>query len=37
MHEHIVTRSPGVQEDWPHLWDRPEMLKLTEREMTDLQ
>ena len=22
MHEHIVTRSPGVQENWPHLWDR---------------
>ena len=20
MHEHIVTRSPGVQENWPHLW-----------------
>ena len=22
MHEHVVTRSPGVQENWPHLWDR---------------
>lgn len=22
MHEHIVTRSPGVFEAWPHLWDR---------------
>jgi hypothetical protein len=19
MHEHVVTRSPGVQENWPHL------------------
>ena len=22
MHEHIVTRSPGVHENWPHLFDR---------------
>jgi phosphotriesterase-related protein len=22
MHEHVVTRSPGVFEAWPHLWDR---------------
>ena len=36
MHEHIVTRSPGVQENWPHLWDRPEILKIAERKMTDL-
>ena len=26
MHEHVVTRSPGVQENWPHLWDRPGIL-----------
>ena len=26
MHEHIVTRSPGVMENWPHLWDRPAIL-----------
>ena len=25
MHEHIVTRSPGVQENWPHLWDRDDV------------
>jgi predicted metal-dependent phosphotriesterase family hydrolase len=28
MHEHIVTRSPGVQENGPHLRDRPEILKI---------
>ena len=33
MHEHIVTRSPGVQENWPHLWDRPEILKIAERPL----
>jgi len=36
MHEHIVTRSPGVQENWPHLWDRAEILALAERKLTDL-
>ncbi len=36
MHEHIVTRSPGVQENWPHLWDRAEILRLAERKLTDL-
>ena len=36
MHEHIVTRSPGVQENWPHLWDRAGILALAERKMTDL-
>ena len=36
MHEHIVTRSPGVQENWPHLWDRAEILTIAERKMTDL-
>src|SRR5215470_17885208 len=36
MHEHIVTRSPGVQENWPHLWDRDEILRIAERKMTDL-
>ena len=36
MHEHIVTRSPGAQENWPHLWDRPEILRGAERKMTDL-
>jgi phosphotriesterase-related protein len=36
MHEHIVTRSPGVQENWPHLWDRPGIVALAERKLTDL-
>src|SRR5262249_27767830 len=33
---HIVTRSPGVQENWPHLWDRAAILTIAERKMTDL-
>ena len=36
MHEHIVTRSPGVQENWPHLWDREGILTLAERKLADL-
>ena len=36
MHEHIVTRSPGVQENWPHLWDRAAILALAEKKMADL-
>jgi phosphotriesterase-related protein len=36
MHEHIVTRSPGVQENWPHLWDRDAILAIAERKLADL-
>ena len=36
MHEHIVTRSPGVQENWPHLWDRAGILALAGKKMADL-
>ena len=36
MHEHIVTRSPGVHENWPHLFDRGGILAIAERKMTDL-
>jgi phosphotriesterase-related protein len=36
MHEHIVTRSPGVQENWPHLWNRGEILALAERKLAEL-
>ena len=36
MHEHIVTRSPGVHENWPHLFDRDAVLALAERKMADL-
>jgi len=34
--EHIATRSQGVQKKRPHLRDRPEILKIAERKMTDL-
>ena len=27
MHEHIVTRSPGVHENWPHLFARDAILR----------
>jgi len=36
MHEHIVTRSPGVQENWPHLWDREAIVALAEKKLADL-
>jgi phosphotriesterase-related protein len=36
MHEHVVTRSPGVQENWPHLWDRAGILDIAERKLTEL-
>lgn len=36
MHEHIVTRSPGVYENWPHLFERDAVLALAERKMADL-
>ena len=26
MHEHIVTRCPGVRENWSHLFDRSAIL-----------
>ena len=31
MHEHIVTRSPGVHENWPHLFDRNAILAIARR------
>lgn len=36
MHEHIVTRSPGVHENWPHLFDRDAILTAAERKLADL-
>ena len=33
MHEHVVTRSPGVQENWPRLWDRNGILDIAERKI----
>src|SRR5262245_63151779 len=32
----VVTRSPGVQENWPHLWGRNGILDIAERKMSDL-
>ena len=34
--EHIVTRSPGVHENWPHLFDRDGILRIAEAKMTEL-
>src|SRR5256885_5548350 len=36
MPENAVTRSPGVQENWPHLWDRNGILAIAEQKMADL-
>jgi phosphotriesterase-related protein len=36
MHEHIVTRSPGVMENWPHLFDRAGIVAASEKKMADL-
>jgi len=36
MHEHIVTRSPGVHENWPPLFDRAGILAIAEQKMADL-
>ena len=36
MHEHIVTRSPGVHENWPHLFDRDAILSIADSKMADL-
>jgi phosphotriesterase-related protein len=36
MHEHIVTRSPGVHENWPHLFERNAILAMAEQKLADL-
>jgi phosphotriesterase-related protein len=36
MHEHVMTRSPGVYENWPHLFDRDAALATAERKLADL-
>ena len=36
MHEHIVTRSPGVHENWPHLFERNAILAMAQRKLADL-
>ena len=36
MHEHIVTRSPGVHENWPHLFERNAILAMAQQKLADL-
>src|ERR1044071_17165 len=36
MHEHVVTRSPGAQEERPHLWDREGIVAIAERKLGEL-
>ena len=36
MHEHIVTRSPGVHENWPHLFERNVILTMAQQKLADL-
>lgn len=36
MHEHILTRSPGVYENWPHLFDRAAALAAAEQKLRAL-
>ena len=37
MHEHVVTRSPGVFEAWPHLWDKPAEVDRAVTTLNDLK
>ncbi|HXH23335.1 MAG TPA: phosphotriesterase-related protein [Dehalococcoidia bacterium] len=37
MHEHVFTRSPGVFEAWPHLWDRAAEIANAVRTFRDLK
>ncbi len=37
MHEHIVTRSPGVHENWPHLFERNAILAMAQQKLADLR
>jgi len=36
MHEHIVTRSPGVHEHWPHLFEGNAILEMAQQKLADL-
>jgi len=36
VHEHIVTRSPGVHENRPHLFERNAILAMAQQKLTDL-
>jgi phosphotriesterase-related protein len=37
MHEHVFTRSPGVFEAWPHLWDRDTEVALAVKTFRELK
>jgi phosphotriesterase-related protein len=37
MHEHVFTRSPGVFEAWPHLWDRAAEIERAVRTFRELK
>ncbi len=37
MHEHIITKSPGVIENWPGLWDRPAVIKQSIEKLQDVK
>jgi phosphotriesterase-related protein len=37
MHEHVFSRSPGVFEAWPHLWDREEQIALAVKTFSELK
>ncbi len=37
MHEHVFTRSPGVFEAWPHLWDKDEQIAQAIKTFGDLK
>jgi len=37
MHEHIITRSPGVIENWPDAWDREAVKRQAIEKLKDVQ
>lgn len=37
MHEHIVVRTPGIRENWPHLWDAAECARTAETSFRKLE
>ena len=37
MHEHLVIRTPGVRENWPHLWDAAGCAAATEEKFRQLE
>jgi phosphotriesterase-related protein len=37
MHEHVVTLSPGVYENWPHLMNRRAIIERSVQVLTDVK